>query len=641
MSHHCERKNRHSRDHCRKSRKRHCKKIKKVDKLCVNKANICKLDVKKLNVERTCEPTPISKPTTITKSGCYCLTKDICGTIVIAADNVSLDLNCHEIDAKGGNYAIFTEGRTGITIKNGSVVNSAAAGINIIACESVEVSNVTFRNHADRSLSIQAESVGPAPTFPVTNPSQVILVAHCDISQGNRAMLIKGCNEVRVENCDVYDNVNTIPNAVVCFEHCNDVVLQEVFVNNNTKAVPGQGQGPLGILGPETAVWLVQASNNVQLKNCMTNHNFSENGMSSLLLLGADLGAIPPFVFTGLSSGVIIEGHQSNSNTNTTGTLGAMTIGFVPNPVIRDCQTNGNVTTNASGGTTFGTQDFLIGLGVARSPGAYIKNHQSNENVSKGSSTLGIIVADFADGAVIEDCQCNDNGDLVESTFLVGIDLSFGLTATPSNGCIVRRCQANGNKARSISTGFLLNWNNALVEGCQANCNISTGDPNPVNNIALGLAAGFAISFDNSSVTLTSCEASDNQCTKSFAAGITGTGFPPIDPNGFLWPPPHNVVVQDCLTNGNSSTDDVGYGVRLNGATASEVVDCTAIANAVGFFNNIGAPFNSFFGNRAENNSIDDYQNIPAGNTVVFDKATATFVPTPPNRWSNVRIFPS
>ncbi len=55
MSHHCERKNRHSRDHCRKSRKRHCRKIKKVDKLCANKANICKLNVKKLNVASECK----------------------------------------------------------------------------------------------------------------------------------------------------------------------------------------------------------------------------------------------------------------------------------------------------------------------------------------------------------------------------------------------------------------------------------------------------------------------------------------------------------------------------------------------------------------------------------------------------------
>ena len=88
-------------------------------------------------------------------------------------------------------------------------------------------------------------------------------------------------------------------------------------------------------------------------------------------------------------------------------------------------------------------------------------------------------------------------------------------------------------------------------------------------------------------------------------------------------------------------TAGFGFGIRLYEATACQVVDSTGIANQIGFYNNVNAPFASFFGNRSETNSIADFLNIPTGNIVTFDKTLATFVPTPPNRWSNITIDPS
>src|SRR5438105_402163 len=64
----------------------------------------CHKPEKKYKKKRTCAPTPISQATTIKKSGSYCLTRDIKGTIIIAADDVKLDLNGHEVDADGNPY---------------------------------------------------------------------------------------------------------------------------------------------------------------------------------------------------------------------------------------------------------------------------------------------------------------------------------------------------------------------------------------------------------------------------------------------------------------------------------------------------------------------------------------------------------
>lgn len=615
------------------------------------------------------ESTPLSKAGTIKRSGEYFLKKDICGTITIAADEVTLNLNNHKVDAKGAPYAINAQGRTGVTIMNGSVVHSKNAGINIIACEEVEVSGITFRDHADISLSIQAESVGPCPLFEVTRPSQGIWVSNCDISNGNRAMLLRGCDELTIESTYVHDNVNTIPHAVVGIEHCNDVLVYKLCADSNMKQVPHQGQTqPLTTLGFETAVVLIQASNNVHIQNSTTQTNLSLLSMNPLLCIGADFDFTnpeAPGIITGLSKGLVIEGHQSDGNMNSMGTSTGINVSFIDNPIIRDSQTNGNITTEASNGTTFGTQDFLVGLLVLSGKGAYIKNHLSNHNASKnivtgnGSETFGILVAagttSLADGAILEDCMTNDNGDFEQSSIAFGINLSIGSVAASSHGALVRRCQSNGNTAHHGAGGFVLSWNDIRAEDCQADNNRSTGAPDPANNIAQNFTAGFTTFTDVSNIRLLRCTASHNSCIHNPAVGINASGN--ILGNADLPPgnadlPPSYVVVQECVTNGSSSTHNIGYGVRLYGAKSSQVLDSTAVGNAVGFFNTLGGPHNSFFGNTAENNItlvggnpvVTNYQNIPdgsgdnpTGNTVTFFKSTATFS-TMPNRWTNLNI---
>ncbi len=749
----------------------------------------------------SCSPTPLSHPSTIACSGNYCLTKDIKGTIVIAADNVVLDLNSHEIDANGAAHAVSAHGPTGVTIKNGSIVNSSAAGINITACQEVVVTDITFRNNADISLCIEAESVGICPDFTVTNPSQGIWVANLDISQGNRAMLFSGCNELSVKNCFCYDNLNTIPNAVVGVEHCNNVLLEEVFADNNTKDIPGQGALILPLFGAETAVMLVLASNNVQVKNCTTNENASTLEMTALQVTGIDVhvtGGMIDCIRLDLTKGIIIDGHQSNGNTVVSGTLIGIAQFQVPNTIVRNSQTSTNIITESKRGVGFPTQDFLFGLGCIGCPGAHVSNHQSNQNAAlnpitqQGGEAYGIFMCSGLDGnpsngSIIEDCQTNNNGDLIETSKGTGICFGFGVLVVPSNGGIIRRCQANGNKGSAAAFGIACYWNDAVIEENQADFNSSFGAPDIGNNTALGLTCGISVTAGVTSARITSCSACNNTCANNFGVGIDVAGFPQLIPNvppAILNLPPHKAIVQNCVTDNNISTGNVfvgevtvagttltvnsvlagslnvgdyvsggtitpgttitalgvgtvtlstaqavmaptlltaqrgaqftgsvsgtvltvnaipapvgvimptmvisgvgitpgttieswatgtggagtynlsvasaptavqpieailpisfGAGVRINEATACEVLDNAAGENQFGYFNNTGIPFNSYFGNRAEDNLTADFSaGIPTGNIVVYDKATGTFVPTPPNRWSNIQIFPS
>ncbi len=76
----------------------------------------------------SCVLSPISAPGTINTPGSYCLANNISGTITIAADNVTLDLNNHTIDS--GNIGIEITGNNA-TVINGTVQNMSECGIKI------------------------------------------------------------------------------------------------------------------------------------------------------------------------------------------------------------------------------------------------------------------------------------------------------------------------------------------------------------------------------------------------------------------------------------------------------------------------------------------------------------------------------
>src|SRR5262245_20335808 len=74
----------------------------------------------------------ILAPATITSPGNYRLARDISGPIVIASDNVNIDLENHVLT--GQPSGITASSQANITIKNGVITGASQAGVFISTC---------------------------------------------------------------------------------------------------------------------------------------------------------------------------------------------------------------------------------------------------------------------------------------------------------------------------------------------------------------------------------------------------------------------------------------------------------------------------------------------------------------------------
>src|SRR3972149_3411558 len=87
-----------------------------------NCTNIIKNKVCIILDKLACMPTPITKPTTITVSGYYCLANNLTtGGITIASNAVVVDLNNYNIMLPGGGAAVASDGDNRISIRNGNL----------------------------------------------------------------------------------------------------------------------------------------------------------------------------------------------------------------------------------------------------------------------------------------------------------------------------------------------------------------------------------------------------------------------------------------------------------------------------------------------------------------------------------------
>lgn len=152
--------------------------------------------------------TPISEVSfKITKSGSYCLTKDltitsVSDTILVQADNVILDLGGHTLTLPLDNIVsgIFIGGRSNVTIKNGIIIGSnQASAILVDSSQNIFIENVIF-------------------------------------DALNAGLVLISTNNITVTDC-VFRNMNvSIEFTAVCilnFSSSNGVIENSFFINNN------------------------------------------------------------------------------------------------------------------------------------------------------------------------------------------------------------------------------------------------------------------------------------------------------------------------------------------------------------------------------------------------------------------------
>ena len=283
-----------------------------------SKKAVCKCGKCQKCTVKSCAPTIISKPTTITKSGPYCLDRNIRGSIVIDANNVFLDLNSHLVNGEGSAVAILVNNQQNVTITNGSVTNPNNVCIQVNNSDGVTVSN------------IQAYNTESAVQFLTVFNSEIdnVKVYNC-LSTYTALILIDSSDSIEVNNVTVQNNTKTATavtneltpgTSFVYVGNSSDVNFFRVFANNNTFNNTIPLADPVNHWRTVEVILFI-SSVNCSASDCQTNGNVDTVG-NTLTLDTEDY----MFCILGCDNFVSVN-HQSNNNkcTNVTYIFSAFT----------------------------------------------------------------------------------------------------------------------------------------------------------------------------------------------------------------------------------------------------------------------------------------------------------------------------
>ncbi len=179
----------------------------KKDSCCEPKNNCCTklqcrqmiatLDIveSKVCLLTECTPIPISAPTTIMNPGLYCLTNDITGDITVNANDVTIDMNCHQLT---GNLTI-SAGNENVSVFNG-IIDQEDTGAECVTismgANNIDLSELTLKNATGNGLAVTN-----AMNIFISN----LLIEECQ----NGCELLSSCTNVFVTDT-VFDNNNSI-----------------------------------------------------------------------------------------------------------------------------------------------------------------------------------------------------------------------------------------------------------------------------------------------------------------------------------------------------------------------------------------------------------------------------------------------
>ena len=256
------------------------KKLKKI-KECVNDCfeNLderCKQVCDKIeSAEDPCNNcSPISTPTTITVPGCYCLVADIVGTVTIAADNVTLDLNDHIIS---GTDTITVENQRNIIIRNG-ILKALDDSAVVSNCSNVTIQNITCSGdlNFDDVIGFQVNQCSFVEDFANLQFDRCRngKITCCSLTDNEygRAIRIANCSNIVCRQ--VAANNNKIITNVFEIFFSSNCIFKECSVNNNSASASGDDDRING--------FFTNGCNDILFKACQANNNsFGNNDLFS------------------------------------------------------------------------------------------------------------------------------------------------------------------------------------------------------------------------------------------------------------------------------------------------------------------------------------------------------------------------
>lgn len=198
-----------------------------------------------------CTLTPILAPTTIAASGSYCLADNITGSIIIEADNVSLDLNGHTIagnviindsnyvKVKGG---IISGSTTGIELNGGTeiiyeniMINDCAIGMAISDADTVQVTDCAIHT-AEQGIAISNSN---SCFF-----ERIIVEEISNSSDAAVGIACTSSSSILFKRCTIHEVVGVGQDAIgLSLNQANQVVAVECVINLVTATGAGIAEG--------------------------------------------------------------------------------------------------------------------------------------------------------------------------------------------------------------------------------------------------------------------------------------------------------------------------------------------------------------------------------------------------------------
>lgn len=570
----------------------------------------------------TCASTVISAPTTITQSGPYCLSRSIAGTITIAADNVTLDLNSYEINANGSDYALVIQDATNVTVFNGSITGAQEAGIFIDPSAFVTIHDISILDNV--TYGIDAQNVNG------------LTLKNINFTRGNCAFDLIGITHGVFENISIQEHTATF-DAIAVVRTSTSLLFKNISAQNNLKQLDISQ-----FIGRASQVSLLCLSgcSNITMSDINLSNNVYESGdidfseTFGLLFFRCDNGSISnvkvnnnelilyPWIFNDdgsfVGSGCIlcadfnctnirIDHAQTNSNTAQASfevPAGGATFGGFTNKnstscTYTDCQFNNNSTDNGA----------LVGLLIGDPNGSncVVNNFQCNFNSIPSTYWSFRAIAIEADsrtrGILIDNVQFNNNtiGD-AQFLFVFIADVEAILSFAGINDITCLNVQCNNNVLGITQTfnGIQIPTGNAfLVDNLQFNNNLIAS----LENFPLGDSNISAIQLIGSlGAQCTNCASNNNivfagrtdndETLRGIVSGIWIENYPNF---GILT---ESIEIQNFqfLENALTSTQPFNYisGIFMEN-NPNTVIDSCYIANNFGGDTSSGIFANNFF----------------------------------------------
>jgi len=373
----------------------------------------------------------------ITEPGHYRLTESVAWTtddpnaraITIASDNVTLDLGGHtlrQIDpprpvidnrteraCKGhvvsGNVAIWAVGRTGVTIRNGSVRDVQGVGVCLKDCVLVDL--LDLRIHG-------CGGDGVVDTSFLRRNGGLFVIG----TSAAQEEVITWSTDIRIINCVCTDNASALDYVVTLgslVQNCRNVTVRHSVFNRTVNSSPQPSGVQFNVVGIDFVM-----CRNVLVADCEAHENSSGGEPAGFFAWGENY----KFVDCRANGNYTLTGHRAcGFNISTTAHLEMM-----------NCEANGN----------------------------FNANREACGDAMKDFTACGFRIGRAVNRAVLENCHASGNHGIGQHAPVAGFMLNSASHVLLKNcTATANRCATGSRGGPAFAAGFLASTVQPAAEG--------------------------------------------------------------------------------------------------------------------------------------------------------------------------------